>query len=116
MRLLMLMVVAVLAAGPAAARNEKPIEAYAGALFDYMAVTWLCREHLGAAAYQSATDIAVNGLAAYVPRPEAQRNVDEMDRRYRTDPRRFEATAAKCRERQSVVRRQIDIEKAKLLE
>lgn len=117
MRLLMLMSVAMLAAGPAAARNEKPITEFASALFDHMAASWLCRDQLGMATYEGAKRLAISGLAMYVTKAEAQQYVDRKDRSFREDTRTFaKPTLDSCNRQQRETLRLIEVERAKLLE
>lgn len=117
MRLMMLMLVAALAAGPAAARNEKRITEFASALFGHMAASWLCRDQLGIATYEGSKRLAVNGLAMYVTRPEAQQYVDRKDRSFREDTRVFaKPTLDSCNKQQKETLRLIEVERAKLLE
>ena len=117
MRLMLLMVVAVLAAGPATARNEKKITEFASSLFDHMAASWLCRDQLGLARYEGAKRLAVSGLAMYVTAAEAQQYVDRKDRSFREDTRVFaKPTLDACNRQQKETLRLIEVEKAKLLE
>lgn len=116
MRLMMLMVVAVLAAGPAAARNEKPIKDYAEALFSNMDLAWICREHLGMATYQAARTMAINGLSPYVGTADATTYVNQMEQKSRNDPRLVPATAPKCRELHTQRLREVEAERVKLLQ
>lgn len=116
MRLWILMVV-VLAAGPAAARNEKKITDFASALFGHMAASWLCRDQLGIATYEGAKRLAVNGLTMYVTRHEAQQYVDRKDLSFREDTRVFaKPTIDSCNRQQKETLRLIEVERAKLLE
>ena len=117
MRLMVLMVTVVLAAGPAAARNEKKLTEFASALFGHMASSWLCRDVLGMANYDGAKRVAVNGLAMYVTTAEAQQYVDRKDRSLREDTRVFaKPTLDACNKQQKETLRLIEIERAKLLE
>jgi hypothetical protein len=116
MRWLILMVVAVLSAAPAAARNEKPIKDYASALFSSMNLHWTCRNYLGVASYESAKNTAISGLAKYVGPTDAKSYVGEMDRRFRADSREAPTSLAGCQRVSADRLRQIEIEKSKLEE
>lgn len=116
MRLMVLMLVVALAAGPAAARNEKPIKDYAEALFASMNLHWTCRSYLGLASYEAAMTTAINGLAKYVGAPDAKSYVAEMDRRFRADTRAAPTSLASCQRVSADRLRQINVERAKLEE
>jgi hypothetical protein len=57
-------------------------------VFSHMAITYVCRKDLGGIAhYQAARTIAIGTIARLVGEAEAIVRVDEMDHRFKSDPR-----------------------------
>lgn len=89
------------------------------ALFAQMAATYSCRHELGGAGqYQAARTAAVSAIAAYAGRDQAVLWVDQMDKKFRDDPRTKSplpgATINTCMELINDGWHRIDVEKAKL--
>ena len=74
---------------PASAQDgADPYGDLAAALFQHMANTYMCRNALGGIAhYQAARSIAIGSMAPHVGRDQAVLYVDEMDRKFKADPR-----------------------------
>lgn len=107
--------VAVLAVASSAA-HAQDIGPYASALFDNMAISYYCRSAIGDAHYGSARTIAKLGLSQYVGEAQAVLYVDEMDQKFKSDPRAKnpEVNSAQCFQMKSDAMHRIDVEKAKL--
>ncbi|MGO4838003.1 hypothetical protein AB4144_37735 [Rhizobiaceae sp. 2RAB30] len=68
--------------------EEEKIGDLAEAVFSHMAGTYMCRNALGGMAhYQAARTIAVGALTPYVGNDQAVLYVDQMDKKFRSDPR-----------------------------
>lgn len=86
------------------------------ALFSHMAVAYMCRADLGGLGhYQAARTIAVSTVTQILGRAEAIRGVDNMDRKFRNDPRadNVKAPPSWCIEQVNEGLHRIEVERVK---
>ena len=83
-RLLLLMTLALM---PQTASSQDAAGELAQAVFNNMAVSYMCRNVIGDAHYLAARTIAKDTLAPVVGADQAALYVDEMDRKFKADPR-----------------------------
>jgi hypothetical protein len=85
-------------------------------LFSHMAITYICRDALGGLShYQAARTIAIGTISPLLGEGEAILRVDEMDQRFRTDPRAANPDVSQqaCIESTNETLHRINVEKAK---
>lgn len=85
-------------------------------VFSHMALTYMCRNDLGGMAhYQAARTIAIGTFTPIVGRAEAILGVDNMDQKFRNDPRAANPNnpPGACIEMVNDSLHQIEVEKAK---
>lgn len=85
-------------------------------VFSHMALTYVCRNDLGGLAhYQAARTIAVGTIALLMKRSDAVLAVDEMDQKFRNDPRTADPKVPRgaCIELVNDSLHNIDVQKAK---
>lgn len=100
-----------------AASDEEDLSNLTQALFYHMAGTYICRDALGGLAhYQAARSIAVVSLTRYVGNDQAILYVDEMDQKFKADPRAKnpELDDARCLEAINDSLYKVNVAKAKM--
>jgi hypothetical protein len=112
-RVILAMMLLILISDSSRAEDAGPLTR---ALFNNMAISYYCRKAFGIAHYQAARTGAVGVLSPLVGHNKAVGYVDEMDRKFRNDPRAENPTTqlAKCLELKNDAMHQIEVEQAKL--
>lgn len=115
MRKLLVAAVVIVSCAPTLA-EEVDYQPVFESVFGHMALTYMCREDLGGLAhYQAARTIAIGTIAPLLGQREAVLAVDEMDQKFRNDPRadNVKAPPGACMTMTNDSLHRIDVEKAK---
>lgn len=100
------------------ARAEDAFSKLTQALFDNMALSYMCRNEIGTASYQAARTITRDVLSKYVGEKNAINHTDQMDKKLKADPRAVnpKVNAAWCYEQKNDAMHLISVAQSRVVD